>query len=560
MSRHPTFTVQGQPFLSLGGQAFNSNSYQLSDLDDAWRATRAIGGNTVAVSIPWDAFEPEEGCYRPEFVTRLIDRARQEGLHLILLWFATWKNGTMEYCPAYVKRDARRFPRVVCRDGSVLPDLSPHVAANLEADARAFCALMATLRDYDGDTQTVLAVQVENEPGYFGGTRRDFGPEGEAAWRQPVPEAVLRYAREHPESRLADFWRRAGSRFAGTWPEVFGRYGAEGFTAWAIARYIDAIAERGKAVYDLFCYVNVALDGGVRDTGFGVASLDNFGGGAYSKNLDVWYAACTALDAICPDNYQNDERRHTEMLDTYAHPEAGWPLYIPESYQPDFCAPDYSGNSINNAQMFYALGERGAIGYHIFGVEACLNEDGSLEEGACQVARSFRMLSSVAPLLQRYRGTGRIHAICQAVGESGFLMELSAWKANVAFAGLGTGWHVMDYRHRRASRGEGAGLTDFGAERARGLVIEVADNEFYLVGHQCRVLFNRYEPLDGSLPVSLLNTRYQTHATCFETLTEGHLDDRGAYVADRVRSGDEARAGIWLMADCGVLHVVLGDY
>ena len=73
------------------------------------------------------------------------------------------------------------------------------------------------------------------------------------------------------------------------------------------------------------------------------------------------------------------------------------------------------------------------------------------------------------------------------------------------------------------------------------------------------MLFNRYEPLDGSLPVSLLNTRYQTHAACFESLAEGHFEG-DAYVADRVRSGDEARAGIWLMADCGVLHVVLGDY
>ena len=48
------------------------------------------------------------------------------------------------------------------------------------------------------------------------------------------------------------------------------------------------------------------------------------------------------------------------------------------------------------------------------------------------------------------------------------------------------------------------------------------------------MLFNRYEPLDGGLPVSLLNTRYQTHATCFESLAEGHFEG-DAYVADRVR-------------------------
>lgn len=559
MSKHPTFTVLGQPFLSLGGQAFNSNSYQIGTLDDAWRATHAIGGNTVAVPLPWDAFEPEEGVYRADLVTGIIDRARQEDLHIIFLWFATWKNGTMEYCPTYIKQDAARFPRVRCRDGSVLPDLSPHAASNLEADARAFCELMRVLKTYDSGTQTVIGVQVENEPGYYGGTRRDFGEDGEAAWCAPIPQEVLDYAAAHPASRLYQAWQRAGGRTSGTWAEVLGHYGAEGFTAWAIARYIDTVAARGKAVYDLFCYVNVALDGGVRDTGFGVCSLDNFGGGAISKNLDVWYAACSALDAICPDNYHGDEHRHTEAMETYAQPEAGWPLHVPESYQPDFCAPDYSGNSINNAQMFYALGELGAIGYHIFGVEACLNEDGSLEEGAKQVARSFQMLRAVSHLIQSYRGTGRVHAIKQNVGEAGFLLELDGWKAHVSFAGLGTGWHVMDYHHRKSSRAEGAGLLDFGAERARGLVIQVSDHEFYLVGHQCRVMFNRYEPLDGSLPVSLLNTRYQVHNTCFLTLTEGHFED-GAYVTDRVRSGDEARAGIWLMADCGVVHCVLADY
>ena len=32
-------------------------------------------------------------------------------MRLVLLWFGTWKNSMSSYAPAWVKRDAARFPR-----------------------------------------------------------------------------------------------------------------------------------------------------------------------------------------------------------------------------------------------------------------------------------------------------------------------------------------------------------------------------------------------------------------------------------------------------------------
>ena len=53
-----------------------------------------------------------------------------------------------------------------------------------------------------------------------------------------------------------------GARTSGTWAEVFGDEpaGQEVFMAWHYARFIDALAARGKQEYPLPTYVNCALN------------------------------------------------------------------------------------------------------------------------------------------------------------------------------------------------------------------------------------------------------------------------------------------------------------
>ena len=75
----------------------------------AFASLKALGANTVAVPVCWDAFEPEEGNFDLAYVRRMIDRIRENDLHAVLLWFGTWKNGQMEYTPAWVKTDRKRF-------------------------------------------------------------------------------------------------------------------------------------------------------------------------------------------------------------------------------------------------------------------------------------------------------------------------------------------------------------------------------------------------------------------------------------------------------------------
>ena len=67
-------------------------------------------------------------------------------MRLVLLWFATWKNNGPNYAPEWVKLDNARFPRLIDAKGKVLNSMSPHSAATLAADKRAFVAMMKHLR------------------------------------------------------------------------------------------------------------------------------------------------------------------------------------------------------------------------------------------------------------------------------------------------------------------------------------------------------------------------------------------------------------------------------
>jgi hypothetical protein len=76
--------------------------------------------------------------------------------------------------------------------GKVLNSMSPHSAATLAADKRAFAALMRHLREADAQ-RTVIMVQVQNEPVTYGSVR-DYGAAAQKSFDGPVP-AVLAEAR-----------------------------------------------------------------------------------------------------------------------------------------------------------------------------------------------------------------------------------------------------------------------------------------------------------------------------------------------------------------------------
>ncbi len=188
--------------------------------------------------------EPVEGQFDFSPVDDLIMRARAEGIRLVLLWFGTWKNGDMDYVPAWVKTDPARFRRVTSSTGKMVWVLSSHCPANFEADRAAFVALCRHLAEFDAVERTVIALQVENEPGILA-SDRDYHPDAQAVFDAPVPPELMAALQGAGHGHVYDLWQRAGGR-VGSWPETLGPAAGELMTAWSIATYIDGIAAAAR--------------------------------------------------------------------------------------------------------------------------------------------------------------------------------------------------------------------------------------------------------------------------------------------------------------------------
>jgi len=186
---HYRLLVDGKPFFVLGAQVHNSSGYPKA-LDAAWPVLRAIHCNTVMVPVYWEAVEPRQGTFDFTTVDAAVKTARDAGLRLAFLWFGTWKNGAMTYVPSWVKDDPATYPPVLDSAHQPVEALSPMSDANRQADRTAFAAFMRHLKQLDGDTHTVILIQVENEAGVLG-SDRDYSPQATSSFNGPVPSEVV---------------------------------------------------------------------------------------------------------------------------------------------------------------------------------------------------------------------------------------------------------------------------------------------------------------------------------------------------------------------------------
>lgn len=249
--------VNGRPFLILGGELGNSSAWTSAEADQIIPRVAALHVNTILMPVAWEQIEPKEGEFDFNIVDHWIDTARGHNIHLVLLWFGSWKNAFSNYAPGWVKSDPKRFPRAQSADGRPLEILSTLSEEARRCDSRAFAALMRHVRERDSDRQTVLMVQVENEVGYLG-PGRDRAPEANRLFAAPVPEALIRALtakRLQLSPELAAHFNDRGNN----WKEVFGDAADEVFMAWNYAGYIEAVARAGKSEYALPMYVNAQL-------------------------------------------------------------------------------------------------------------------------------------------------------------------------------------------------------------------------------------------------------------------------------------------------------------
>ena len=376
--------VDGKPFLMLSGELHNSSSSSLDYMKPIWPQLAAMGINTVVTPLSWELIEPEEGKFDFSLVDGLLDQARHEHERIVFLWLASWKNGMSSYAPVWVKRDTKRFPRVVV-DRAEVEVLSPLATATMDSDAKAYTALMRHLKEVDSRDHTVVMMQVENEVGVLGDSR-DHSEAANKAFAGPVPTELTRYLAAHRDSLYPDLrarWDGNGAKASGTWAEVFGQttHADEIFMAWHYARFIQAVTAQGKAAYDLPMYVNTWLAGDDSSPG-------NYpSGGPEPWVMDVWRAAGTALDLYAPDLYDP-----SFMSWCRRYHRAGNPLYMPET----------RGGEAGAANVFYALGEEAGTGFSPFAIEDEADPKGALAE-------SYHAIASLEPMVLEHQSAGDLH-------------------------------------------------------------------------------------------------------------------------------------------------------
>jgi len=70
----------------------NSSAWP-SELPQVWKSLEALHANTVEAPVYWEQIEPRQSQFDWTNVDQLVRGAREHNLHLVLLWFGTWKNG-----------------------------------------------------------------------------------------------------------------------------------------------------------------------------------------------------------------------------------------------------------------------------------------------------------------------------------------------------------------------------------------------------------------------------------------------------------------------------------
>ncbi len=497
--------VDGKPYLMLGAEIHNSSSSSLSYMDAEWPKLAGMGVNTVLTPVSWELIEPTEGKVDFAVVDGLLAGARKQHLRLVFLWLASWKNGMSSYPPVWVKEDAKRFPRVV-EDERPVNILSTFGAETMAADGRAFGALMQHLREVDAHDHTVLMMQVENEVGVLGATR-DHSDVANRAYAGAVPMELLRYLDQHHASLNAELralWEEHGAKTSGTWTEVFGDSPRtdEIFMAWHYAKFVQAVAAKGKAAYDLPMYVNTWLGG--ED-----AAPGNYpSGGPQPQVIDVWKAAGTAIDIYAPDLYSPDVYGWARK-----YHRADNPLFLPETRDGEAGA----------ANVFYILGQHAAIGFSPFGIDNWATpETGDMAEkdksGEEALRTSYNAIASIEPMLLDAQSKGTVHGFVLDKSRPSALFVMQGYQVEVALDEI-FGSH---------------------AENGYGLILSTGPDAFLGVGKGFRIKFT---PRDSA-----------AKRVGIGTIDEGKFE-KGQWIAGRRLNGDENDQGEYWRFDPRELRV-----
>jgi hypothetical protein len=497
LQKHGTATqlvVEGKPFLILGGELANSSASSLEYMKPIWKDLASQGLNTVLAPISWELLEPREGEYDFALVDGLIEDAQKHNLKLVFLWFGSWKNTYSSYVPEWVKRDTKRFPRVMMKNGLPTERLTPLSASNRDADAKAYKALMKRIKDIDSK-HTVLMMQVENEIGVIPDSR-DFSESANVAFNADVPGELIGHLLKNSDKlspELHQAWVSTGKKTSGSWKEVFGSEPItdDFFMAWHYAKYLDVIVDAGKAEYDIPMFTNAAL---IRPN-YQPGQYNS--GGPLPHSIDIYRAGAPKLDFIAPDIYFTNFAYWAGRYQS-----EGNPVFVPETY----------GGEAGAANAYYAFGQLNAIGFSPFGIDGRYLPPAPSGPASNPLATAYSTLAHLAPAILEKQGTDKI---------AGIVLEGSEQRSGkISFGGydISVNW----------AGGAATGAADFN-RRIGVLFIQTGEDEFLIAG-------------SGSATLSFASSAVSRQTTGIASIDEEILTE-GKWIWMRRLNGDENGQG-----------------
>ena len=332
----------------LGGELSNSAATSVEDIDEVMPRMRALRLNTVLVPVYWELLETIEGRFDFTLIDRTIDVARREQLHVVFLWFGVWKNSMSCYAPAWFKKDTKRFPRAMTAEGKQMEIASCFSDNVLQADLKAFSALMRHIREKDPQREVVIMMQIENEIGMLE-SARDHSPLAEKAYNKE------------------------------RWAERYGtdEYADEKFMALSYARYVEHLAKAAREIHDMPLYVNAAMNSRGRRPG------EYPSAGPLAHLIDFWHEGAPSIDLLAPDIYDTGFKSWCAQYAMPLRPQDGGAvknrLFIPESR----CCEN------SGVRALYAFGEHQAIGFSPFAI------DQASEKETESVTKAYTLLRQV---------------------------------------------------------------------------------------------------------------------------------------------------------------------
>ena len=525
--------VNGKPMLLLGGELSNSAATSISDIDKVMPEMHKIGLNTVFVPAYWEFIEPQEAKYDFTLVDRIIDKARENDLKIVFLWFGAWKNSMSCYTPQWFKTNTKRFPRSMTETGKPLEIATCFSDNVLQSDKRAFCELIKHIKNVDSQQNTVILVQIENEIGMLEAAR-DHSPLAEAAYKGNVPAELI---------KAVSYIKSAGLKAKkGTWKEVFGNdvYGDEKFQAYHYAKYTEQLAKAGKTIYNIPMYVNAAMNSRGRKPG------EYPSAGPLAHLLDIWKCAAPDIDIFAPDIYDTGYKDWVNKYKTPTNP----------FFTPELRLGEYSG-----VRAFYTFGEVDAISFSPFAIDQSNNLVTS------HITKSYSILSKLSPILLREQGKGKSWGLLFDEADKERIIE--------------DGNLIMTCRHYFTLPWDPRATDGSKWPEGGGLVLRLASNEYIIAGSGIVVTFQTTSEKkqaeekklgeDGFIDngndtkqnAKALSQKFHGKRMGIAYVDQVDVDSNGKFVFLRRDNGDQDHQGRHARIPCGeykILHVKLYEY